>query len=391
MKIKKTPPKKLINPPTKIQQLVEILTNCPENELHKIIVENSPWKNQKSDLYHWISVLNRFDVILESINQKYELKHIQVKNFDEDSKNLLLSILTFTRYLWENCINRNIYNSYEHLNLILNTNDIDVLEALLRLMLKFAQRLGNNNSRKVAIVISIEKIYTLYHTWISNDFNLTYTQLLDPKTTLPDECFTLSYRYYKSGKQAAQAQAQIQNITQKSETLTTKHSKSSLKHKVSLDGLISINLNKAQLFEKSTQEIYNDLLTNYDIPSEHKYSIYHRIRFLKSIQDYNLRLKYITIRLFALSIYVQMVEEDVATSKVFVYEPDLISNIAEILQSDDPNTYGIQTAILSVLDGIIRYKSKNTFVLAAINSSTNYGILSYIFRKVIKNLDMDGK
>lgn len=36
-----------------------------------------------------------------------------------------------------------------------------------------------------------------------------------------------------------------------------------------------------------------------------------------------------------------MVEEDIATSKVFIYEPDLISNIAEILQSDDPNTYVI--------------------------------------------------
>ncbi|OUM66190.1 hypothetical protein PIROE2DRAFT_40993, partial [Piromyces sp. E2] len=324
-----------------IQQLVDVLTNCPENELHKVIVENSPWKNQKSDLYHWISVLNRFDVILETINQKFELKHIQVINFDVDTKNLLLSILTFTRYLWENCINRNIYNSYEHLNLLLNTNDIDVLEALLRLMLKFAQRLGNNNSRKVAIAISIDKIYTLYHTWISNDFNLTYSQLINSETTLPDECFNFIYRYYKSGKQAAQVQAQVQNVTQKVEGLTTKHSKSSLKHKNSID-------------------------------------------------DYDLRLKFIAIRLFALSIYVQMIEEDVATSKVFVYEPDLISNMAEILQSDDPKTYGIQTAILSVFDGIIRYKSKNTFVLAAINSSTNYGILSYIFRKVIKNLDMDG-
>ena len=177
------------------------------------------------------------------------------------------------------------------------------MEALLRLMLKFAQRLGNNNSRKVAIGISIEKIYTLYHTWISNDFNLTYSQLLNPETILPDECFTLSYRYYKSGKQAAQTQAQVQNVTPKVETLTSKHSKSSLKHKNSIDGLISINLNKTQLFEKTTQDIYNDLLSNYDIPAEHKYSIYHRIRFLKSIQDYDLRFKYITIRLFALSIY----------------------------------------------------------------------------------------
>lgn len=189
------------------------------------------------------------------------------------------------------------------MNLLLNTNDIDVLEALLRLMLKFAQRLGNNNSRKVAIAISIDKIYTLYHTWISNDFNLTYSQLINSNTILPDECFTFSYHYYKSGKQALQAQQQIQSVTQKVENLTTKHSKSSLKHKISLDGLISINLNKSQLFEKSTQEIYNELIANYDIPSEHKYSIYHRIRFLKSIQDYNLRLKYITIRLFALSIY----------------------------------------------------------------------------------------
>ena len=177
------------------------------------------------------------------------------------------------------------------------------MEALLRLMLKFAQRLGNNNSKKVAIAISIDKIYTLYHTWISNDFNLTYSQLINPETSLPDECFTLTYRYYKSGKQAAQAQAQVQNVTQKVETLTTKHSKSSLKHKNSIDGLISINLNKGQLFEKSTQDIYQELLNNYDIPSEHKYSIYHRIRFLKSIQDYDLRLKYIAIRLFALSIY----------------------------------------------------------------------------------------
>ena len=88
------------------------LTTCPEPEIPSLLTAFE-WTYPKGDFAFWIPVLNRFDGILESAVQKHDLKHLQATPFEKKTKEALLSVLGFTKVLWDNCTNRNFYSSYE--------------------------------------------------------------------------------------------------------------------------------------------------------------------------------------------------------------------------------------------------------------------------------------
>jgi E3 ubiquitin-protein ligase HUWE1 len=72
------------------------------------------WSFPRSDLFQFSAVLNRFDTILEIVCREYTLENsIQKQPFDGEKKQMILAILNFSKLLFENCTNRNIYNSYE--------------------------------------------------------------------------------------------------------------------------------------------------------------------------------------------------------------------------------------------------------------------------------------
>ncbi|KAK2733368.1 hypothetical protein FQN57_002158 [Myotisia sp. PD_48] len=130
------------------------------------------WPFPRGDLYHWIGLLNRFDEILERIITKYELDQgPQTKSFGcfvlveessltnvgqskehsenlvssggfgrEGDRELVESILNFSRLLLEKCGNRSLYSSSERLNAILNTTSLTLIQCTLRLSLCLAQR-----------------------------------------------------------------------------------------------------------------------------------------------------------------------------------------------------------------------------------------------------------
>lgn len=94
--------------------IVEHLVNDEQDQI-KNWANMKEWKFPRSDLFQFIAVLNRFDTILETTCQEYTLvdKNIQKVPFHQDIKQTLLAILNFSKLLFENCTNRNLYNSYE--------------------------------------------------------------------------------------------------------------------------------------------------------------------------------------------------------------------------------------------------------------------------------------
>ncbi|GIJ81976.1 hypothetical protein Asppvi_000479 [Aspergillus pseudoviridinutans] len=145
--------------------------SVPELPLH-LNTFSRLWPFPRGDLYHWINVLNRFDDILASVTEKYALNagpqtkpfgryvlidaytssDVQSNSEDADSKlnalgygpegdrELVESILDFSRLLLEKCGNRSLYNSSERLGELLNTTSLSLLQSTLRLALCLAQR-----------------------------------------------------------------------------------------------------------------------------------------------------------------------------------------------------------------------------------------------------------
>lgn len=120
-------------------------------------------------MYNWIEVLDRFDGILETFNTKYGLsKGPQSESFGvsvilegspgftsteldeqavgpEGDRELVESILTFSRLLLDKCGNRALYNSTDRLNDLLNTTSLSLLEHTLRLTIFLAHRYSERN------------------------------------------------------------------------------------------------------------------------------------------------------------------------------------------------------------------------------------------------------
>lgn len=121
----------------------------------------------RGDLYHWIPVLNRFDDILEQFVKLYaldkgpqcvEIGHeLTLTGVGRDEKSdlaaldgaglpldadriVLESILRFTTMLYENCANRALYASSQHLGALLNTVSLSLLDVVLRLTLRLSHR-----------------------------------------------------------------------------------------------------------------------------------------------------------------------------------------------------------------------------------------------------------
>jgi E3 ubiquitin-protein ligase HUWE1 len=73
-------------------------------------------------------------------------------------------------------------------------------------------------------------------------------------------------------------------------------------------------------------------------------------------------------------------------SSLFLYEPDLIAHIAELLQLDRGVSMAVQTAAIAALDALARYRNKIQEVLTAINAGVNHGILMALVRKTIADV-----
>ena len=137
----------------------------------------SRWPFPRGDLYHWIPLLDRFDIILENFNRHYGLNSgPQVKPFTQallgngvteadgtwlpDSepdhhpsfgkdgdRELVECILQFSTLLVENCGNRSLYNSSDRLGDLLNTTSLSLLTKSLRLAVRLAQRYHASRAR----------------------------------------------------------------------------------------------------------------------------------------------------------------------------------------------------------------------------------------------------
>ncbi|KAK5112118.1 hypothetical protein LTR62_004461 [Meristemomyces frigidus] len=167
---------------TPLQQLPQKLTQFPQQ-----------WPFPRGDLYHWIPLLNRFDHILELFVTEYDLhdgpqcqpfrcRLLQKGDAEEDmpypvresttaviselvdlgygddgDRELVESVVFFSRLLHEHCGNRSLYASSGHINDLLNTTSLSLLRLSLKLALRLAQRYqvaryknaGNHNSSKL--------------------------------------------------------------------------------------------------------------------------------------------------------------------------------------------------------------------------------------------------
>lgn len=73
-----------------------------------------PIVEEKTDLFHWCDLLNRFDEQLETILSRcIPVGKLEISEMTAEESEIVLAILEFSRVLLDTCSSRNIYNSYD--------------------------------------------------------------------------------------------------------------------------------------------------------------------------------------------------------------------------------------------------------------------------------------
>lgn len=270
------------------------------------------------------------------------------------------------------------------------TSDIDVLIYALNLLLRPAQQYSAQPQVSTALNISTPRLTSLAKRWPNlHDFDIKLTTLASKTAqarieSLPNEAREVVFTFYRkdipskektSDADVFDAPTQSPRKISAGSTSTTSIS----------PGSVVVHIDSQTLEEKGAMEILADAVEAYSVPDEEKFELLCRIRTAQALTKTHVddREKLVVVRLLATAIFSHTHVESTAFSSLFLYEPDHVQHIAELLQLDAEIDVQIQTAAVAALDAIGRYRNKVQDVLTAVNAGVNHGILMALTRKTI--------
>lgn len=128
--------------PSECEALINRLRSCSMDELLEELRKIDTWTFGKSELYHWIDVLDIFDGILEGATRQIGNDWFLAcdERFAPKKIQLLLAVLNFTTLLIEHSFSRHLYNSVEHLTQLLSSTNMEIVLGVLNLLYMFSKR-----------------------------------------------------------------------------------------------------------------------------------------------------------------------------------------------------------------------------------------------------------
>jgi E3 ubiquitin-protein ligase HUWE1 len=373
------------------------------DDIADVLAEIESWKWPRSDLNCWVKVLDKFDAILEDAIRDYDVDKLQLNVFTPATKKIISEILRFERLLLENSTNRKTFNSYDvriftlarclvfltlwhfrpqRLMSLLFTSDLDVLILALNLLLRPAQQYSAQPAVSAALSISTPRLLSLSKRWPGlHEHGISLLQLATPHDVpqvdaLPGEARDVSFVYYKSDSKEKEQKPEAGDEALELRKPPVAPTSS---------GAINIHIDEETLKKKDVMEILGDILDLHPFSNDDKFELLCRTRVAKALVTENkvIREKLVVVRLLAIALYGHTHSESQAASSLFLYEPDLTTHVAELLQLDHGISTSVQIAAIAALDSIARYRGRIQDVLGAVNAGVNHGILMALLRKTI--------
>ncbi|PFH51493.1 hypothetical protein AMATHDRAFT_58882 [Amanita thiersii Skay4041] len=381
-------PKKPVPPLPQVADLIALLLATPDDQISQVLSPIDAWKWPRSDMNAWIKVLNKFDAILEDVIKEYDIDKLQLNPFAPATKRKVCDILRFERMLLENSTNRKTYNSYDRLNSLLYASDIDILVLSLHLLLRPSQQYSTQLQISHALSISTPRLLALSKKWsYVHENGISLVDLACPDKdakirALPSDARRVTFTFYRTEPSASSATDKLTN-TEGSDAM-----QGSRKPQQSATGPVTIVIDEQTLLSKPMMQVLADTIETYSVPDSYKFELLYRIRAALVLTEGRTaeREKLMVARLLAIAIFGHTHSEAQASTSLFIYEPDLIVHLAELLQVEHNVSVWVQTGAILALDALARYRGKIQEVLTAVNAGVNHGILMALFRKTVNDI-----
>ncbi|KAG4070284.1 hypothetical protein HA402_009847 [Bradysia odoriphaga] len=353
--------------PPECQQLIDKLRTCSSYELLCELSKIETWTYGKSELYHWIDVLDIFDGIMEDackICDGLDWCLACDQRFNRNKINLLLSVLNFTTLLIEHSFSRHLYSSVDHLTTLLSSSNMEIVLSVLNLLYMFSKRsnfIPRLNSNKRNALLS--RLTYIAESWGGKERGYGLADCCNENMNLPKSSSTFYYEYYDS-------EGVLKWINPE---LLVKYSN-----------------------HKGPGEIAYLMCSRIHVTlDEHqKMLIFTRIRLALSFHKYHERLQFVLARLQALSVlvYSNSLQENVHN----LLYPGFLEELVELLEMKQPDLMEIRAAALRTLTSIIHLDRNPHFpkkpgtrlnmIIDVTGASSYHGFLPTLVRTCIQYL-----
>ncbi|WVF67237.1 hypothetical protein IAT40_001985 [Kwoniella sp. CBS 6097] len=374
MKVRKSTKKQNPSPPDLIA-LAERIVSCPETELPSVLKSFDRWVYPRSDLHAWVNVLDRFDDILAEITKTYGLSKIQTNDFTPKTKELLLEILRLT------C---------QRLCDLLLTSDLDVLYSTIFVLLRPSQQYANqtpfDSAQRHA---ALHRLLTLSRGWerlTSSGTDLT--TLATTQVDLPADLTEVSIQYYPSSEPSSSSTPPSTETPRRPARLAGASSTETPRRPARLaQGASTLDLGNVTTWSNSADQLTSQAEAA-QVPLDDQYVALNKIRLARAVTDLDVRRQLLSVRLLALATYVYISNEDAAQSGLFLYEPDLVPQIADLIRAAPSDE--IVTGALLAFDACAHHRAKTTEVMTAVSANVNHGILISFLRHMVDRMVQGG-
>ena len=224
--------------------------------------------------------------------------------------------------------------------------------------------------------------------------NLAGNKGMEDLEDIPPEAREVNFNFYRTDTSSNVEPEKVLDESPEVPAASPRKLSSMMPASTQMSTAIHIRLEEQTVLAKPVMNVLADTIQSYSVPESETFELLCRIRSASSLSAGKRadREKLVVVRLLAIAIYGHTHSESQATSALFLYEPDLISHIAELLQVDQDISTIVQTAAIAALDALARYKNKVQEVLTAVNAGVNHGILMALVRSmVVEVADPDSK
>lgn len=276
----------------------------------------------------------------------------------------------------------------KRLNSLLQTSDLDILVLALNLLLRPSQQYSAQPSVSHALNISTPRLQSLAKRWPHlREYGVSLVDLTSSKPAteldgLPAEAHEVNFVFYRAEATVTENDKFDIDAFDVSPTSPRKA------HVPPSSSATNIHIDERTILSTPTMNILANVLAEHSVPDAERYELLCRIRAAKVLtkgQEVD-REKLAVVRLLAVAIYGHTHSESQASTSLFLYEPDLIPHVAELLQVDHDIPMHVQTAAVAALDALARYRGKIQEVLTAVNAGVNHGILMALVRKTVADV-----
>ncbi|EPY50204.1 HECT-type ubiquitin ligase E3 Ptr1 [Schizosaccharomyces cryophilus OY26] len=378
MRITKSPPKNQYSqPPPWVLEFIKEIQNeetCPIEKVASLCSDfrKREWAYPRGDLYSWIPVLNRFDAILEKIVEDYELKNkVQARPFDSLIFTVLLEVLKFSTYLLKHCANRSIYNSTTYLEQLLNSSDLEILDATLALLLHIVQKATISRRGKQLFSLSQDRLFRFLSFLPQEATKCGLAQNYESVLFLndiPASWCGLEFSYYKSSPSAA-----------------SDASKAASPASLPSEGLRVLKLSPEEMSAKSANELLLQLSNENQIPEQYAPDLLVSLLLHKNLPDLNKRRLMVRIGLLALSNLVYAHSQAVQ-SRFMLADPEITTHLATLVSVDTKLPQEFKAVVFECFKAFFFRKNMVPSVLASLNVSVSYGLMMNLVRDFSNNL-----